>query len=54
LVVKRSQFGMTGWSTTVSDEVKIAVELVAALKQAESSNSLSDAASQPKMPETAR
>jgi polyisoprenoid-binding protein YceI len=29
LVIKRSEFGMTGWSGSVSDEVKIAVQLVA-------------------------
>lgn len=54
LVVKRSQFGMNGWSTTVSDDVKIGVELVAVAKPTESVNSLPDAAVQPKMPETAR
>jgi polyisoprenoid-binding protein YceI len=54
LVVKRSQFGMNGWSTTVSDEVKIGVELVAVVKPTEAANSLPDAAVQPKMPEIAR
>ncbi|MEI6737043.1 MAG: YceI family protein [Pseudomonadota bacterium] len=29
IVVNRSEYGMSGWGTTVSDEVKIAVELVA-------------------------
>jgi polyisoprenoid-binding protein YceI len=35
LTVKRFEFGMKGWSGTVSDEVKIAVELVATIASEE-------------------
>ncbi len=33
VVINRTEFGMTGWAATVSDQVKIAVELVAIADQ---------------------
>jgi polyisoprenoid-binding protein YceI len=52
LTVKRFDFGMKGWSGTVSDDVKIAVELVAVIGGDEKAKVNSLAAKEPKKPDS--